>query len=120
MHDIIPTRNNTLRTVVRDQSLAVDFTTPVLDFNEMNVAFVQAVVGVQPVELTGRFITQVSLLCDDETFVLYPDSEKVLNNICNNFGWIFASVPFRYLRLKYFANGVTSGDVTIYARGKRT
>ena len=117
---VIITRNTALRTIVKDQSLASDFKTDLIDFKEMNVAFIQAVETSPPDFFTGEFSIVVSLLCDETTFVPYPDSERTLNALCNNFGWNYCCVPFRYARVCYSANTVTTGTIDIYARAKRT
>ena len=86
----------------------------------MNTAFIQIVTTTPPTLLTGFFSIEVSLLCEVGTFVPYPDSKRFLNGSCNNFGWSFFSVPFRYARLCYTANTTTDGIIDIYARAKRT
>jgi len=120
MTAILPTRNTALIHVAKSQSLGVNFESDIIDFKEMNVAFIQTVQSVAPNNLTGVFSLVVSLLCQEDTFVPYPDSERTLNADCNNFGWSFCCVPFRYARVCYTANTVTSGTIDIYARAKRT
>ena len=116
----IITRNNTLRTIEKNISLASDFTSEIIDFNEMNVAFIQTVESSAPDNFDGSFSLKVSLLCDVGSFTPYPDSERILNANCNNFAWSFCCVPFRYAQICYTANSVTTGTITIYARAKRT
>lgn len=116
----IITRNNTLRTIAKDVSLASDFESEIIDFNEMNVAFIQTVQTLAPDNFDGTFSLKVSLLCDVDSFTPFPDSERILNASCNNFAWSFCCVPFRYARVCYTANSVTTGTVSIYARAKRT
>ena len=120
MAEIIDVRNTQLRTIIKDQSLAVDFKTDIIDFKEMNVAFIQAVTTIQPDAFDGVFSIVVSIVCYPDTYVPYPDSERTLNTDCNNFGWNFCCVPFRYARVCYTANSVTTGTIDIYARAKRT
>jgi hypothetical protein len=117
---VIDVRNTTLRKVAEGVSLGGDFKSDIIDFKEMNNAFLQAVTTSAPDALDGVFSLVVSLLCEDDTFVPYPDSERTLNADCNNFGWHFCCVPFRYARVCYTANSVTTGTVDIYARAKRT
>ena len=116
---VIITRNTTLQKI-GSFPLSADFKTDLIDFKEMNVAFIQAVETSAPDVLTGEFSLVVSLICLEGTFVPYPDSERFLNADCNNFGWSFCCVPFRYARVCYTANTVSTGSIDIFARAKRT
>jgi len=120
MVDTLITRNTALITVGKGFSLASDFKTDLIDFKEMNVAFIQAVQTSAPDAFDGAFVLTVSLLCDPATFVPYPDSNRLLSAGCNGFGWNFCCLPFRYARVCYTANSVTTGEIDIYARAKRT
>jgi hypothetical protein len=111
-------RNTELTHVALNQSLSANFTSQIIDFKEMNVAFIQAVVTTPPDAYDGQFTIKVSLLCDPTTFVHFPDSERTLNASCNNFGWTFCCVPFRYALISYTKGSVTSGIVDLYARAK--
>lgn len=120
MADPIPARNAHLAVINKDQSLASDFYSNIIDFKEMNTAMIQAVTTTAPTDFTGSLTIEVSLLCYPDTFVPYPDSERVLNTDCNNFGWTFCCVAFRYARVCYTSNTTTDGVIDIYARGRRT
>jgi hypothetical protein len=117
---VISSRNTQLTTILKDQSLAVDFMTPLIDFKEMNSGFIQAVVTTNPTLFTGEFEIKVSLLCDEATMVPYPNSKRVLNSECNNFGWEFCCLAFRYAQICYTANTTADGVVDLYARAKRS
>jgi len=119
MAQIITSRNLELSEILKDQSLGVDFDSPIIDFKEMNAAFIQAVVT-NPSLLTGEFVIKVSIVCDPATFVPYPGSSRTLNGSCNNFGWEFCCVAFRYAMICYTSNTTTDGVVDLYARAKRT
>lgn len=116
---VVITRNTTLMKV-GSFSLGSDFKSDLIDFKEMNNAFIQAVETSAPDNFSGEFSIVVSILCDETTFTPWPDSERFLNSDCNNFGWSWCCVPFRYARVCYTANSVTTGSIDIYARAKRT
>lgn len=120
MANTIVTRNLFLAHIAEGQSLGADFKSDIIDFKEMNTAFIQIVQKTAPTLFTGKFSLVVSLLCDESTFVPYPDSERELNADCNNFGWNFCCVPFRYARVCYTANTTANGIIDIWARAKRT
>lgn len=118
---IVDVRNTALKEILTSQSLGTDFSSPIIDFKEMNTALIQAITTVQPSIFDGKFTLYVSLLQDESTFFPYPDSERILNSECNNFGWAFPhGLPFRYAMLWYNANNVVDGTVEVYARAKRT
>lgn len=117
---IISSRNLELSKVLEGQSLAVDFMSPLIDFKEMNAGFIQVVSTTNPSVYEGEFQIKVSLICDPATMVPYPNSNRVLNANCNNFGWEFFCITFRYAQVCYTANGTTDGIAEIYARAKRT
>jgi hypothetical protein len=117
---ILSTRNLFLTEIAKGQSLASDFESQIIDFKEMNVAMIQLVTTVQPDVFDGNFYLMVSLLPERNTFVHYPGSERLLNSTCNNFGWMFQGVTFRYAVICYNKVNVTIGTVDLYARAKRT
>lgn len=116
----IVVRNLYLARIAQNLSLGSDFKSDLIDFKEMNTAFIQIVTTTPPTLFTGEFKMEVSLLCDIGTFVPYPDSTRVLNATCNNFAWNLFSVPYRYAIICYTANTTTDGIIDIYARAKRT
>lgn len=118
MAEIILARNLALAVVENATSVGADFKSKIIDFKEMNTATVQAIVTGNDAT-DGTFSLEVSLICDETSFVPYPDSDRTLDD-CTNFGWEYRSFPWRYVRVCYTANSVTTGTVTIYARGKRT
>lgn len=120
MPETVISRNLQLTKVLEGQSLGVDFESPLIDFKEMNSGFIQAVVTTNPTLFTGEFLIKVSLLCEEDSFVPYPGSTRTLNDSCNNFGWEFCCLAFRYARVCYTANTTTDGVVDIWARAKRT
>ena len=115
----ITARNNSLTIVEKAKSVAADFKSDLIDFNEMNTATVQAVVVDQDAN-DGTFSLEVSLICDPASFIPYPDSERVMTADYSNFGWEYRSFPWRYVRVCYTNGTLTTGTVTLYARGKRT
>jgi hypothetical protein len=120
MPEILTSRNLELTEVLKGQSLAADFVSPIIDFKEMNAGFIQVVTTTQPSTLGAEFDVVVSLLCDETTFSPYPASNRKFTTGCNNFNWEFCCLSFRYARLIYLANGTLDGEVDIYARAKRT
>lgn len=117
---ILSCRNTHLTLVASNQSLGADFNSNIIDFKEMNTGFIQTVTTSAPDALDGSFSLKVSILPDPASFTPYPDSVRTLNASCNNFGWAFHGMPFRYAMVCYTANSVTAGLVTIYARAKLT
>ena len=119
MADTVTARNNSLTVVEVDKSVAADFKSKLIDFNEMNTATIQAVVSGQDAN-DGVFSLEVSLICDPTSFIPYNGSERSMDAACGNFGWEYRSFPWRYVRVCYTNGTLTTGTVTIYARGKRT
>lgn len=119
MVEILKARNNSL-VFITEIPLSADYMSPLLDFHEMNSGFIQVVTTTSPANYTGEFLIKVSLLCEPDSFIPHPDSERTLNDSCNNFGWSFCCIPFRYARLCYTANSTSDGEINLYARGKRT
>lgn len=120
MAEIVTSRNLELSEVDLGVSLGADFDSKIIDFKEMNSGFIQVVTTSNPSNLSGKFHVKVSLLCNETTFVTYPNSERFLNDSCNNFGWEFCCLAFRYAKIFYVANSTTDGLIDIYARAKRT
>lgn len=118
MANIIIARNLALAVIEKDKPVDADFKSNIIDFKEMNTATIQAIVTGADAN-DGEFSLEVSLICDENSFVPYPESDRTLAS-CTNFGWEYRSFPWRYVRLCYTANSVSTGTVTIYARGKRT
>lgn len=119
MADTVTARNNSLTVVEEGKSLASDFKSKLIDFNEMNTVAIQAVVSGQDAE-DGTFSLEVSLICDPNSFIPYDGSERTMDADCNNFGWEYRMFPWRYVRVCYTNGTLTTGQVTIYARGRRT
>lgn len=114
----VTARNNSLTVVEKDKSMSADFYSQLIDFNEMNTIAIQAIT--QGTDATdGTFLIQVSLICDESSFVTLEGSSRELGT-CANFGWEYRLFPWRYARVCYVANSTTTGTVTIYARGRRT
>ena len=86
----------------------------------MNAGFIQVVTTTNPSVYEGKFQIKVTLICDPATMVPYPNSARILNADCNNFGWEFCCLTFRYAQVCYTANGTADGIADIYARAKRT
>lgn len=120
MAQIVSSRNLELTEVEQGISLGSDFESKLIDFKEMNAGFIQIVTRENPTLYQGKFEIKVSLICDDTTFVPYPNSARDVNADCNNFGWEFCCLTFRYAMVCYTANGSTDGIADIYARAKRT
>ncbi len=115
---VVLARNLKLAAIETAKSVATDFKSKIIDFKEMNTAAIQAIVSGNDAT-DGVFSLEVSLLCDEATFVPFPGSERTLAD-CTNFGWQFTDMAWRYVRVCYTANSVTAGTVDIWARGKRT
>lgn len=119
---IIKARWNDLLELVNDQSLASDFESDVIDFQEMNIAGIQAITN--NTNGTGTFFLQCSNLRPDDvrnanSFIDYADSERDLNGECNNFGWDLSYIAFRYYRIVYIRGTNSTGTVAINIRAKR-
>lgn len=115
---VVDVRNLALRRVENDKSVASDFKSEIIDFKEMNTAFIQAIVTGND-ETDGIFSLEVSLLCDLTSFVPYPGSERDMS-MCTNFGWEFCCLAARYVRVCYTNGTLTTGTVDIWAQAKRT
>lgn len=115
---IISARNLKLAVVERDKPVTADFISKIIDFKEMNTATIQAIISGADAN-DGTFHLEVSLICDPDSFVIYPGSERDETE-CSNFGWEFKQSAWRYARVVYTHGSNTTGTVTIYARGKRT
>lgn len=117
---VVTSRNLELTEVETSKGLGSDFNSKIIDFKEMNAGFIQVVTRTNPTVFEGQFVVKVSLLCEEDTFVPYPNSDRILNADCNNFGWEFCCLTFRYAMVCYTANGTTDGLIDMYARAKRT
>lgn len=120
MVETLTSRNLELTKIGSDISLGSDYKSPLIDFKEMNAGFIQVVTTTPPTVFTGEFSITVSLLCEESSFVPFPDSQRLLDASCNNFGWNFCCLAFRYARVCYTANTTTDGIFDLYARAKRT
>ena len=116
---VIEVRNLALKEILAGQSLASDFKTDFIDFKEMNTGFIQVSQLVVPDTTDGVFSLEVSIICEESTFIPYPNSSRGFST-CTNFGWSFCNIAFRYARVCYMANGVTTGSIDIHALARLT
>jgi hypothetical protein len=112
-------RNLSLAVVEENKPMTASFVSQDIDFKEMNVATIQAVVDGTD-NMDGTFSLEVSLICDPNSFIVYPNSLKLEADGCMGFGWEMRTFAWRYVRVRYVAGTNTTGTVTIYARGRRT
>ena len=118
----IPARNTDRALIEENTSLGSDFGSNVIDFKEMTLGSIQAIFSNNDA-LDGEFRLWVSNeYCnqgDVSIFAPYPGSEIELESGCKSLAWKLDRIAFRFYQIRYEANSVTQGEVTIIARGKK-
>ena len=108
----------------KEKSLASDFETTVIDFKDMPMGSVHAIWSGVTGTLDGEFKIYASNFADIAAFdpegTQIDGGEFVLHNTEGSRIWIRDRLSFRYLLLRYTANGVTGGSVDIVALGKKS
>jgi len=115
----IPTRN-TDQAILYSGSLASDFRSSVGDLKEMTHGFVQAFYsGYDNFDGTFELFVSGFFCGNDDVMSRYPCSAAPIDVGCSSLGWNLIAAGYRFIQIRYTANSVTTGTVTIKAIGKR-
>lgn len=121
---MIYTATNTHRVFIIpvNTSMAADIDSHVIDFKDMPLGSVQ-VVWENCNSVIGEFKLYASNFSEVETFTednSIPLSEYTVTAAGGSKLWSYERLAFRYMMLKWKANGTTAGSMKSIALGKKT
>jgi len=114
---VVSARNTKLASINLGIDITSDFKSDIIDFKEMSIIAIQAVIKGADVS-DGDFELQVSLLCDVTTFIKVPGSERPVDPLCPAVGWEYRDFAWRFVRVCYTKGTDTVGAFDLFARGK--
>lgn len=117
---IIIARYSSVVLIGRSIPLSADFSSNVIDFRDSSHAGVQIIWrGVDSID--GAAILHGSLLADpgtlDDNDV--EDSSYIIEKVEGSHLYTYKKLSFRYAQIRWVAGTVTTGEMDIYAQGKR-
>jgi hypothetical protein len=112
---------NTDQVFLYNGPMDVDFKSDIGDMREMNLGFIQVIYNGNDI-YTGKFQLYISnIYCndgDDSMFAKYGP-EISMDALCGSIGWNLSKIGYRFVQVRYAANGISSGTTRIIARGKK-
>ena len=89
------------------------------DFKASVIGFIQAIYS-GLTDYSGTFELWVSTVCEPNSFAKHPCSEIKVDSDCSSVSWNLSAIGFRFIKIKYVANGETTGTIDrIVAIGKK-
>jgi hypothetical protein len=107
--------------VEKNKPMNADFDSGLMDFRDMPIGSIQAYWSGNDVN-TGTVELYVSNLVDENTFTAFPGSLQTMDSGCQAHMFLLSAgvIGFRYAKVRYKANGVSTGVMGVVAVGKKT